>query len=41
MGTGGDPFYCEGVNGFDKPGHFIRVGCTHRLESWNQVDTRD
>lgn len=41
QGTSGDAFYCEGPNGFDKPGHFIKVGCVHRLESWDQVDTRD
>lgn len=41
MGTGGDAFYCEGNNGYAKPGHFIKVGCVHRLESWDQVDTND
>ena len=41
QGTSGDAFYCEGPNGFDKPGHFIRVGCVHRLESWDQVNTDD
>lgn len=41
QGTSGDAFYCEGPNGFAKPGHFIKVGCVHRLESWAQVDTRD
>jgi len=41
MGTSGDAFYCEGANGFDKPGHFIRVGCTHRLPDWSYVNTND
>jgi hypothetical protein len=41
QGTSGDAFYCEGPNGFAKPGHFIKVGCVHRLESWDQVDARD
>ena len=41
MGTSGDAFYCEGPNGYANPGHFIKVGCTHRLASWDQVDTND
>lgn len=41
MGEGGDAFYCEGPNGYANPGHFIKVGCTHRLASWDQVDTND
>ena len=41
MGTGGDAFYCEGANGFTNPGHFIKVGCTHRLSSWDEVNTND
>jgi len=41
MGTSGDAFYCEGDNGFSSPGHFIKVGCTHRLASWDQVNTND
>jgi hypothetical protein len=41
MGTNGDPFWCIGINGFKKPGHFIRVGCVHRLDSWDQVNTND
>jgi hypothetical protein len=36
MGSGGDKFYCG-----DNLGHFIKVGQTHRLESWDQVDTND
>lgn len=36
MGNGGDAFYCG-----DNKGHFIRVGQTHRLESWDQVNTND
>lgn len=36
MGNGGDAFYCG-----DNKGHFIRVGQTHRLESWGQVNTND
>jgi len=41
MGMGGDPFTCEGSNGFDNPGHFIKVGCTHRLKDWSCVNTDD
>jgi len=41
MGSGGDAFYCEGANGYDSPQHFIKVGCTHRLSSWDQVNTND
>ena len=41
MGNGGDAFYCEGTNGYDTPQHFIKVGCNHRLESWDQVNTND
>ena len=41
MGNNGDAFYCEGRNGFGKPGHFIRVGCTHRLPDWSYVNTND
>lgn len=33
MGQGGDAFLCG-----DKLGHIIRVGHTHQLESWDQVD---
>jgi len=36
MGQGGHAFYCG-----DNKGHFIKVGQTHRLESWDQVDTND
>tara|TARA_Y100000356_G_C11259076_1_gene292209 strand:+ start:1719 stop:2891 length:1173 start_codon:yes stop_codon:yes gene_type:complete len=41
MGTSGDAFYCEGPNGYAKPGHFIKVGCTHRLPDWSYVNTND
>ena len=41
MGSGGDAFFCEGPNGFANPGHFIKVGCTHRLEDWSQVNVND
>lgn len=41
MGDRGDAFFCEGINGFSKPGHFIRVGCTHRLPDWSYVNTND
>ena len=37
----GDKFYCEGPNGYSEPQSFIKVGCTHRLPSWDMVDTRD
>jgi hypothetical protein len=36
MGTGGDEFFC-GTN----KGHLIRVGQTHKLESWDQINTSD
>jgi hypothetical protein len=39
MGTSGDAFFCEGDNGFVDSGHFIRVGCVHRLPSWSYVNT--
>ncbi len=41
MGNRGDAFSCEGINGFGKSGHFIRVGCTHRLPDWSYVNTND
>tara|TARA_R110000851_G_scaffold132311_3_gene266727 strand:- start:253 stop:1401 length:1149 start_codon:yes stop_codon:yes gene_type:complete len=36
MSTGGDAFYCG-----DNKGHHIKVGQTHSLESWDQVNTND
>jgi len=36
MGNGGDAFYCG-----DNKGHHIKVGQTHSLESWDQVNTND
>lgn len=41
MGSGGDAFYCEGTNGYATPCHFIKVGCVHRLDSWDKVNTND
>ena len=41
MGSGGDAFSCEGSNGFNSDGHFIKVGCSHRLPSWDCVNTND
>lgn len=41
MGNGGDAFYCEGPNGFKEPGHFIRIGCVHRLPDWSYVNCND
>ena len=41
MGTSGDAFYCEGPNGYANPGHFIKVGCSHRLPDWSYVNTND
>lgn len=41
MGSGGDAFSCEGSNGFNSDGHFIKVGCSHRLPSWDCVNTDD
>ena len=41
MGSGGDAFYCEGINGYDNPQHFIKVGCRHRLPNWSHVNTND
>lgn len=40
MGDSGDAFHCEGTNGTGL-GHFIKVGCSHRLPSWDCVDTDD
>ena len=34
-------FYCEGANGYSEPQYFIKVGCVHRLPSWDMVDTDD
>lgn len=36
MGTSGDEFFCGTTKG-----HIIRVGQTHKLESWDQVNTND
>ena len=41
MGSSGDEFYCEGPNGYANPGHFIKVGCTHRLDDWSKVNVND
>ena len=41
MGSQGDEFYCEGGNGTGKLGHVIRVGSTHRLADWSQVNCDD
>ena len=41
MGSGGDAFFCEGAKGYANPGHFIKVGCTHRLADWSQVNVND
>lgn len=41
MGMSGDPFYCEGPKGYAKPGHFIKIGCTHRLPDWSYVNCDD
>ena len=41
MGNSGDAFHCEGPNGYANPGHFIKVGCTHRLPDWSYVNTND
>ncbi len=38
MGQGGDEFWCVGGT-YNKKGHHIRVGCSHYLDSWNQVGT--
>lgn len=37
----GDKFYCEGANGYSNPQYFIKVGCVHRLPSWDCVNTDD
>ena len=37
----GDKFYCEGANGYSDPQYFIKVGCVHRLPSWDMVNTND
>jgi len=39
--SSGDKFYCEGANGYDSPQYFIKVGCVHRLPSWDMVNTDD
>jgi len=41
MGQSGDAFYCEGPNGYSEPGHFIKIGCVHRLPDWSYVDRND
>lgn len=41
QGQSGDAFTCVGPNGFNEPGHFIRVGCVHALPSWDMVDCND
>ena len=41
MGKSGDAFSCEGPNGYDSAGHFIKVGCKHSLSSWDMVDIDD
>jgi hypothetical protein len=48
QGNSGDPFYCYtidqvagGAKAKPKPGHFIRVGCVHELESWDNVNCND
>lgn len=41
MGSRGDAFTCLGANGFTEPGHFIKVGCLHALDSWDKVNTDD
>lgn len=41
MGSRGDAFACLGANGFTEPGHFIKVGCLHALDSWDKVNTDD
>lgn len=41
MGYSGDAFNCMGENGFDTPQHFVKVGCVHSLDDWNQVDCDD
>lgn len=41
MGNGGDAFYCEGENGYAEPGHFIKIGCVHRLPDWSYVNCND
>lgn len=40
MGQRGDEFVCETKDG-SKPGHFIKVGGLHYLDSWDKVDTND
>jgi len=41
QGFNGDAFYCEGPNGYTEPGHFIKIGCTHRLPDWSYVNIND
>lgn len=37
MGNNGDEFMCEDMSGNKSLGHRIRVGCSHYLQSWDQV----
>jgi hypothetical protein len=44
MCQGGNPFFCYTLDQAlqkPKPGHFIRVGRVHELESWDMVDCDD
>lgn len=44
VGNRYDAFYCytlDQVMSKPKPGHFIKVGRVHELESWDQVDCND
>lgn len=36
MGTSGDKFFCDGIEG-----HVIRVGCTIKHDTWDKVNTND
>lgn len=45
QGTSGDEFWCVGTdvngNSYSKTGHHIRVGASHYLNSWDQVNCND
>jgi hypothetical protein len=45
QGTSGDEFWCVGsdINGtsYSKKGHHIRVGASHYLDNWEQVNCND
>jgi hypothetical protein len=39
MGTRGDAFFCDDLNGKRVEGHIIKVGCAHYLSDWSKVSS--